>query len=489
MRNRRSASADFRDALTRVNRYHHAMTFRYSALRLRHLRDFLSEVAATRVTPQEAEAMARVYFRVVLAACISSAVIISPFLAGNPRGTLVAASLFGSFALLGLHFVNTGRPGTALHFFGPLVVSLAVVAYVFLGNNISMAAVIVFGFVPVLGAILGVVWVAAYLLAFVVACLAFVLLVSYGIEFPIVFPLPPRAQLGMVLFCSVTVALPLSALLTSIRTQRARADAELQQRMQHEAELVRAKERVEAANRAKDQFLDALSHELRTPMNGILGITSLLADETLSADQMALVGTLQTSANELQSLLKRLIEYAHLISGKTRLRPSPWSVSELVERAQHRFGTRALSGGVRLETTLADDVPPFVNADGARIEQAVLELLDNAFKFGVPTPPRTTDVVRLNISAQGLEADRVELVIEVADTGRGIAAADQARVFESFTQADGSHTRAVGGAGLGLALAQRWVMLMNGRITLTSAPDQGCRVTMSIPVDVLTLPE
>ena len=119
---RRLASADFRDALTRVNRYHHAMTFRYSALRLRHLRDFLSEVAATRVTPQEAEAMARVYFRVVLAACISSAVIISPFLAGNPRGTLVAASLFGSFALLGLHFVNTGRPGTALHFFGPLVV-------------------------------------------------------------------------------------------------------------------------------------------------------------------------------------------------------------------------------------------------------------------------------------------------------------------------------------------------------------------------------
>jgi len=229
-------------------------------------------------------------------------------------------------------------------------------------------------------------------------------------------------------------------------------------------ELRRALALAEAASRAKSEFLGQLGHEIRTPMNGISGMAELLAGTALDGTQRGYLEIMQRSAGNLLSLVDRLLDFSRLEAGELELRPEPVDLRGLLDEAVAQAWPRALDKRLLLECELAHDLPRWVRADAARLRQIVGNLLDNALEY--------TAVGQVVLSAQVQPGG---LVIEVADTGAGIAPELQANVFVPFVQGDASLARRQGGVGLGLAVANLLVLAMGGRIELDSEPGRGAR--------------
>jgi signal transduction histidine kinase/DNA-binding NarL/FixJ family response regulator len=230
------------------------------------------------------------------------------------------------------------------------------------------------------------------------------------------------------------------------------------------------------AARLKSEFLANMSHEIRTPMNGVLGMIELLSRTGLDEKQKRYLGTLQTSAGGLMSVLNDILDFSKIEAGKMELREENCRVRALVDEVTELFAARAELRGVRIEASVEADVPSQVEADTERVRQVLSNLVGNAVKF---TESGTISVRAL---VEDTKAQMLQLRFEVKDTGIGIEPALQGKLFEAFSQVDGSLTRKHGGTGLGLAICKQLVALMKGRIGVSSELGKGSTFWFVLPL-------
>jgi signal transduction histidine kinase/CheY-like chemotaxis protein len=256
------------------------------------------------------------------------------------------------------------------------------------------------------------------------------------------------------------------------------------ERKQVEAALVYAKERAEAGERAKGQFLAMMGHETRTPLNGIIGFTSLLLDTPLTPEQAEFVRTIRDSGEALLQLTNDVLDYSKIDAGRLSLEPQPCNVLECVEAAFELLAARAGEKHLELLHSVAPGVPAMVLADPGRLRQVLVNLVGNAVKF------TAAGEIEVTVTADPLPpgggttapgpAPAWQLIFAVRDTGIGIPAEALGRLFKPFSQVDSSSTRKYGGVGLGLAISRSLVQMMGGEISVQSEVGRGATFTFTI---------
>ena len=242
------------------------------------------------------------------------------------------------------------------------------------------------------------------------------------------------------------------------------------------AELEEARDEAVAMSRAKSEFLARMSHEIRTPMNGVLGMTELLRNTQLSEQQERFVGTIYDSGSTLLALINDILDFSKIEAGKLRMENLAVDLRRLVEEAAESFAEPASTKGIELITMVAAEADTHVVTDPTRLRQVLVNLMGNALKF----TESGEIVVRLETEDAG---DKVNARFEVRDTGIGIREENQAAIFESFTQEDGTTTRVYGGTGLGLSISRQIVDLFGGELQLESQPGVGSTFYFTLPLD------
>jgi signal transduction histidine kinase/CheY-like chemotaxis protein len=234
-----------------------------------------------------------------------------------------------------------------------------------------------------------------------------------------------------------------------------------------EEQLRTARDLAEGANRAKSAFLATMSHEIRTPMNGILGLTQVVLDTELGTDQRENLELVKFSAESLLCVIGDVLDFSKIEAGKFELEAIPFEVRDCVSNSVQLMEIRAKVKGLRLTYAVSEAVPRIVVGDPTRVRQILLNLIGNALKF---TEEGGVSVAVI-CSRRGEE--KVELCFSVCDTGIGIPAETQNRLFKAFAQADQSTSRKYGGTGLGLAISSRLAGLMGGRVWVNSEAGKG----------------
>ncbi|MGE4537801.1 MAG: ATP-binding protein [Desulfovibrio sp.] len=247
---------------------------------------------------------------------------------------------------------------------------------------------------------------------------------------------------------------------------------------QIEADLIESRQRAELANSAKTEFLANMSHEIRTPLNGILGMLQALEDTTPSAEQQRFIGAAIRASRRLTQLLNDILDLSRIETGKIRITPAPFKLSELIASIEELFSFAARKKGLPLSFSVAPGIPDDLLGDAVRIRQILFNLIGNAIKF------TSQGSVSLAIEPIRTRQQRIRLLFTVADTGIGIPETIMARICEPFTQAHPDTLPPTQGVGLGLSIVRKLTRLMDGEITIESREGNGTTVSLSLPLEI-----
>ena len=241
-----------------------------------------------------------------------------------------------------------------------------------------------------------------------------------------------------------------------------------------EQELIKAKDQAEAANKSQEQFLSTISHELRTPMNAVIGITNLMLEDNPSAEQLENLNILKFSANNLLAIINDILDLSKIEAGKLDFVPEDFSISGVINTIKTAHSLRTSQKGIEIITKIDPSVPEILVGDISRLNQILNNLVGNAVKF--------TDKGKINIDVICTKhtESSVELCLSVSDTGIGIPENRLEAIFESFSQASIYTNRIYGGTGLGLAITRRLVELQSGKISVKSKENEGSAFTFTL---------
>ena len=245
-------------------------------------------------------------------------------------------------------------------------------------------------------------------------------------------------------------------------------EKEISERKKIESELRKAKENAEAANLAKSQFIARISHELRTPMNAIIGLSHLTLETALDDNQKDYVSSIQLAAKKLLSIINEILDFSEIENNKLGIEIQNFNLSDVLDDVLEFYKIEAEKKNISIYLTIDKSIPSTLIGDKVKLQKILTNLTDNAVKF--------TKKGKIHIKVRMIKKnceDKVELIFSIIDTGIGIEEDKICEIFEPFTQADGSLSRAYGGTGLGLCICKQMASMIGGRLWVDSLQGHG----------------